>query len=101
MRGPKYPDLEKSLSARTTVTLLRLGYEQRHPANSKYLDWILRVIGADFSQYIPKSILSMSSPSGGMIASSYDSEGLQSNHQISSDSEVNAGFSDLAKFKQN
>ena len=27
---------------------------------------------------------------GGMIASSYDLEGLQSNHQISSDGEVNA-----------
>ncbi len=46
LRGPKYPDL-KILSARTTMCALRLGYE-RPCNNSKYLDWIFEVMGADF-----------------------------------------------------
>lgn len=51
-------------------------------------------MGADFlTQHIPKKVhlkyVKEVRP-GGMITSSYDLEGLQSNHQISSDGEVNA-----------
>lgn len=93
LRGPKYPDLENPVSKDYHVRFYDLDMNG-HVNNSKYLDWIFEVMGADFlTQHIPKKVhlkyVKEVRP-GGMIASSYDLEGLQSNHQISSDGEVNA-----------
>ena len=65
-----------------------------HVNNSKYLDWIFEVMGADFlMKHIPRKIhlkyVKEVRP-GGQITSSYDLEGLESNHQISSDGDINA-----------
>ena len=93
IRGPKYANLEEPISKDYHVRFYDLDMNG-HVNNSKYLDWIFEVMGADFlTQYIPKKInlkyVKEVRPCG-MIASSYDLEGLQSNHQISSDGEVNA-----------
>jgi len=93
IRGPKYPDLKEPISKDYHVRFYDLDMNG-HVNNSKYLDWIFEVMGADFlMKYIPKKIhlkyVKEVRP-GGMIASSYDLEGLQSNHQISSEGEVNA-----------
>ena len=65
-----------------------------HVNNSKYLDWIFEVMGADFlTKYIPKKInlkyVKEVRP-GGMIASAYELNGLESKHEIISDGEINA-----------
>ena len=91
LRGPKYPNLEDPVSKDYHVRFYDLDMNGH---NSKYLDWIFEVMGADFlTQHIPQKInlkyVKEVRP-GGMIASSYDLEGLQSTHQISSDGEVNA-----------
>lgn len=93
LRGPKYPALENPVSKDYHVRFYDLDMNG-HVNNSKYLDWIFEVMGADFlMKYIPKKIhlkyVKEVRP-GGMIASSYDLDGLQSNHQISSEGEVNA-----------
>ena len=93
LRGPKYPNLEDPVSKDYHVRFYDLDMNG-HVNNSKYLDWIFEVMGADFlAQHIPQKInlkyVKEVRP-GGMIASSYDLEGLQSTHQISSDGEVNA-----------
>ena len=93
LRGPKYPNLEGPVSKDYHVRFYDLDMNG-HVNNSKYLDWIFEVMGADFlTQHIPQKInlkyVKEVRP-GGMIASSYDLEGLQSTHQISSDGEVNA-----------
>ena len=93
LRGPKYPNLEDPVSKDYHVRFYDLDMNG-HVNNSKYLDWIFEVMGADFlTQHIPQKInlkyVKEVRP-GGMIASSYDLEGLQSTHQISSDGEVNA-----------
>ena len=93
LRGPKYPDLENPVSKDYHVRFYDLDMNG-HVNNSKYLDWIFEVMGADFlTKHIPKKVhlkyVKEVRP-GGMIASSYDLDGLQSTHQISSDGEVNA-----------
>ena len=93
LRGPKYPNLEDPVSKDYHVRFYDLDMNG-HVNNSKYLDWIFEVMGADFlTQHIPQKInlkyVKEVRP-GGMIASSYDLDGLQSTHQISSDGEVNA-----------
>ena len=93
LRGPKYPNLEDPVSKDYHVRFYDLDMNG-HVNNSKYLDWIFEVMGADFlTQHIPQKInlkyVKEVRP-GGMIASSYDLEGLQSTHQISSDGDVNA-----------
>ena len=93
LRGPKYPAMENPVSKDYHVRFYDLDMNG-HVNNSKYLDWIFEVMGADFlTQHIPQKInlkyVKEVRP-GGMIASSYDLEGLQSTHQISSDGEVNA-----------
>ena len=65
-----------------------------HVNNSKYLDWIFEVMGADFlTNHIPKKInlryVKEVRP-GGMITSSYELNGLESNHQVTSDGDINA-----------
>ncbi|MBP2619845.1 acyl-ACP thioesterase domain-containing protein [Streptococcus panodentis] len=93
MRGPKYPDLEHATSKDYHVRFYDLDMNG-HVNNSKYLDWIFEVMGADFlTQHIPKKIhlkYVREVRPGGMIASSYDLDGLKSNHQIASDGQVNA-----------
>ena len=93
IRGPKYRDLEEPISKDYHVRFYDLDMNG-HVNNSKYLDWIFEVMGADFlSQYIPKKInlkyVKEVRP-GGMIASSYALNELESSHKITSDGEVNA-----------
>ena len=93
LRGPKYPNLEDPVSKDYHVRFYDLDMNG-HVNNSKYLDWIFEVMGADFlTQHIPQKInlkyVKEVRP-GGIIASSYELDGLQSNHQISSDGDVNA-----------
>ena len=92
-RGPRYPELNGAMEQDYHVRFYDLDMNG-HVNNSKYLDWIFEVMGADFlTKHIPKKVhlkyVKEVRP-GGMIASSYDLEGLQSNHRISSDGEVNA-----------
>ena len=93
IRGPKYESLNEPISKDYHVRFYDLDMNG-HVNNSKYLDWIFEVMGADFlTQHIPQKInlkyVKEVRP-GGMIASSYELEGQQSTHQISSDGEVNA-----------
>ena len=93
IRGPKYESLNEPISKDYHVRFYDLDMNG-HVNNSKYLDWIFEVMGADFlTQHIPQKInlkyVKEVRP-GGMIASSYELDGLQSNHQISSDGDVNA-----------
>lgn len=65
-----------------------------HVNNSKYLDWIFEVMGADFlTQYIPKKInlkyVKEVRP-GGVITSAVERSGLESKHEIASDGATNA-----------
>ena len=92
LRGPKYPNLENPVSKDYHVRFYDLDMNG-HVNNSKYLDWIFEVMGADFlTQHIPQKInlkyVKEVRP-GGMIASSYELDGLQSTHKISSDGDVN------------
>ena len=58
IRGPKYRDLEEPISKDYHVRFYDLDMNG-HVNNSKYLDWIFEVMGADFlSQYIPKKSIS-------------------------------------------
>lgn len=93
IRGPKYPDLKEPISKDYHVRFYDLDMNG-HVNNSKYLDWIFEVMGADFlMKHIPRKIhlkyVKEVRP-GGQITSSYDLEGLESNHQISSDGDINA-----------
>ena len=93
LRGPKYPNLENPVNKDYHVRFYDLDMNG-HVNNSKYLDWIFEVMGADFlTQHIPQKInlkyVKEVRP-GGMIASSYELDGLRSTHQISSDGDVNA-----------
>ena len=93
IRGPKYANLEEPISKDYHVRFYDLDMNG-HVNNSKYLDWIFEVMGADFlTQYIPKKInlkyVKEVRP-GGMITSSYELNELESNHQVSSDGDINA-----------
>ena len=93
IRGPKYESLNESISKDYHVRFYDLDMNG-HVNNSKYLDWIFEVMGADFlTKYIPKKInlkyVKEVRP-GGMIASAYELKGLESKHQIISDGEINA-----------
>ncbi|WP_347102537.1 acyl-[acyl-carrier-protein] thioesterase [Streptococcus anginosus] len=93
IRGPKYPDLKELISKDYHVRFYDLDMNG-HVNNSKYLDWIFEVMGADFlMEHIPRKIhlkyVKEVRP-GGQITSSYNLEGLESNHQISSDGDINA-----------
>ena len=93
IRGPKYADLEDPISKDYHVRFYDLDMNG-HVNNSKYLDWIFEVMGADFlTQYIPKKInlkyVKEVGP-GGLITSALERTGLESKHVITSDGATNA-----------
>ena len=93
IRGPKYESLNESISKDYHVRFYDLDMNG-HVNNSKYLDWIFEVMGADFlTQYIPKKInlkyVKEVRP-GGVITSAVERTGLESEHEITSDGSTNA-----------
>ena len=93
IRGPKYESLNEPVSKDYHVRFYDLDMNG-HVNNSKYLDWIFEVMGADFlTQYIPKKInlkyVKEVRP-GGVITSSVERTGLESKHVITSDGATNA-----------
>ena len=93
IRGPKYANLEEPISKDYHVRFYDLDMNG-HVNNSKYLDWIFEVMGADFlTQYIPKKInlkyVKEVRP-GGVITSAVERTGLESQHEITSDGATNA-----------
>ena len=93
IRGPKYLDLENPSSKDYHVRFYDLDMNG-HVNNSKYLDWIFEVMGSEFlMEHIPVKInlkyIKEVRP-GGMITSSYELNGLDSNHQVTSDGDINA-----------
>ena len=93
IRGPKYTDLDNPTSKDYHVRFYDLDMNG-HVNNSKYLDWIFEVMGADFlMDHIPQKInlkyVKEVRP-GGMITSSYELNGLHSCHQVTSQGVVNA-----------
>ena len=93
IRGPKYESLEEPFSKDYHVRFYDLDMNG-HVNNSKYLDWIFEVMGADFlTQYIPKKInlkyVKEVRP-GGVITSAVERTGLKSKHEITSDGATNA-----------
>ncbi|WP_261445632.1 acyl-[acyl-carrier-protein] thioesterase [Streptococcus mitis] len=93
IRGPKYEPLEEAVSKDYHVRFYDLDMNG-HVNNSKYLDWIFEVMGADFlTQYIPKKInlkyVKEVRP-GGVITSAVERTGLESKHEITSDGATNA-----------
>ena len=93
IRGPKYANLEEPVTKDYHVRFYDLDMNG-HVNNSKYLDWIFEVMGADFlTQYIPKKInlkyVKEVRP-GGVITSSVERTGLESKHEITSEGATNA-----------
>ena len=93
IRGPKYESLNEPISKDYHVRFYDLDMNG-HVNNSKYLDWIFEVMGADFlTQYIPKKInlkyVKEVRP-GGVITSAVERTGLKSKHDITSDDATNA-----------
>ena len=93
IRGPKYESLNESISKDYHVRFYDLDMNG-HVNNSKYLDWIFEVMGADFlTQYIPKKInlkyVKEVRP-GGVITSAVERTGLETKHEITSDGPTNA-----------
>ena len=93
IRGPKYESLEEPFSKDYHVRFYDLDMNG-HVNNSKYLDWIFEVMGADFlTHYIPKKInlkyVKEVRP-GGVITSAVEWSGLESKHEITSDGVTNA-----------
>ena len=93
IRGPKYESLDEPVSKDYHVRFYDLDMNG-HVNNSKYLDWIFEVMGADFlTQYIPKKInlkyVKEVRP-GGVITSTVERTGLESKHEITSDGATNA-----------
>ena len=93
IRGPRYEPLEEPVSKEYHVRFYDLDMNG-HVNNSKYLDWIFEVMGADFlTQYIPKKInlkyVKEVRP-GGVITSAVERTGLGSKHEITSDGSTNA-----------
>ena len=93
IRGPRYEPLEELVSKDYHVRFYDLDMTG-HVNNSKYLDWIFEVMGADFlTQYIPKKInlkyVKEVRP-GGVITSAVERTGLESKHEITSDGATNA-----------
>ena len=93
IRGPKYDSLNEPISKDYHVRFYDLDMNG-HVNNSKYLDWIFEVMGADFlTHYIPKKInlkyVKEVRP-GGVITSAVERTGLESKHEITSDGATNA-----------
>lgn len=93
IRGSKYEPLEEPVSKDYHVRFYDLDMNG-HVNNSRYLDWIFEVMGADFlTRYIPKKInlkyVKEVRP-GGVITSAVERTGLESKHEITSDGITNA-----------
>ena len=93
IRGPKYESLNEPISKDYHIRFYDLDMNG-HVNNSKYLDWIFEVMGADFlTRYIPKKInlkyVKEVRP-GGVITSAVERTGLESEHEITSDGSTNA-----------
>ena len=93
IRGPKYESLNEPIIKEYHVRFYDLDMNG-HVNNSKYLDWIFEVMGADFlTHYIPKKInlkyVKEVRP-GGVITSAVERTGLESKHEITSDGATNA-----------
>ena len=93
IRGPKYDSLNEPIIKDYHVRFYDLDMNG-HVNNSKYLDWIFEVMGADFlTHYIPKKInlkyVKEVRP-GGVITSAVERTGLESKHEITSDGATNA-----------
>ena len=93
IRGPKYDNLENPTSKDYRVRFYDLDMNG-HVNNSKYLDWIFEVMGADFlTKHIPRKInlryVKEVKP-GGMITSAVELDGYESKHEIISDGATNA-----------
>ena len=93
IRGSKYESLEEPISKDYHVRFYDLDMNG-HVNNSKYLDWIFEVMGAEFlTHYIPKKInlkyVKEVRP-GGVITSAVERTGLESKHEITSDGATNA-----------
>lgn len=93
IRGPKYESLEEPFSKDYHVRFYDLDMNG-HVNNSKYLDWIFEVMGADFlTHHVPKKInlkyIKEVRP-GGVITSAVERTGLESKHEITSDGATNA-----------
>ena len=92
-RGPRYPELNGAMEQDYHVRFYDLDMNG-HVNNSKYLDWVFEVMGAEFlTQHIPKRVhlkyVKEVLP-GGMITSSVEREGMISNHVISSEGQIHA-----------
>ena len=93
IRGPKYDNLENPTSKDYRVRFYDLDMNG-HVNNSKYLDWIFEVMGADFlTKHIPRKInlkyVKEVKP-GGMITSAVELNEYESKHEIISDGATNA-----------
>ena len=93
IRGSKYDSLNEPIIKDYHVRFYDLDMNG-HVNNSKYLDWIFEVMGADFlTHYIPKKInlkyVKEVRP-GGVITSAVERTGLESKYEITSDGATNA-----------
>ena len=93
LRGPRFKELEGGVEQEYRVRFYDLDMNG-HVNNSKYLDWVFEVMGADFlTQHIPKKVhlkYVKEVLAGGLITSQYEQEGLKTQHQITSDGQINA-----------
>ena len=93
LRGPRFKELEGGVEQEYRVRFYDLDMNG-HVNNSKYLDWVFEVMGADFlTQHVPKKVhlkYVKEVLAGGLITSQYEQEGLKTQHQITSDSQINA-----------
>lgn len=93
LRGPRFKELEGGVEQEYRVRFYDLDMNG-HVNNSKYLDWVFEVMGADFlTQHVPKKVhlkYVKEVLAGGVITSQYEQEGLKTQHQISSDGQINA-----------
>jgi len=93
LRGPRFKELEGSVEQEYRVRFYDLDMNG-HVNNSKYLDWVFEVMGADFLTHnVPKKVhlkYVKEVLAGGLITSQYEQEGLKTQHQITSDGQINA-----------
>ena len=93
LRGPRFKELEGGVEQEYRVRFYDLDMNG-HVNNSKYLDWVFEVMGADFlTDHVPKKVhlkYVKEVLAGGLITSQYEQEGLKTQHQISSDGQINA-----------
>ena len=93
LRGPRFKELEGGVEQEYRVRFYDLDMNG-HVNNSKYLDWVFEVMGAVFlTLHVPKKVhlkYVKEVLAGGLITSQYEQEGLKTQHQITSDGQINA-----------